>query len=145
MFSNTVFYLNPAIDYRGRIYYTGVLSPTFNKPIREYLVVSNFQRGLSLSNNTVIADYGLIKLASSDRLNQVIESDVYRSSNLPEHHEVDITSSMITLMIASIKGYKNDPYLKDLVRRIVHKQIDTHSYTLYLTNKALLKLDPYHP
>ena len=100
------FYLNKEYDFRGRIYARGVLSPTFNKPIRDFIQVNK-------------------------------QSNAF----LYHHAELDITSSMITLMLSSIH---NQPY-NQLVSLIINKQFDTHLYLLIKMNQKLKLLDLNHP
>jgi len=100
--NNFTFYLNPIIDFRGRIYYKSILSPTFNVAVRHQLIINK--------------------------------------SILSSKREFDITSSMITLMFSSIEGNYNR-----LVEMIINKQIDTHSYVLFLVNDELNNINDEHP
>jgi len=57
--SNTPFLINPMYDYRGRLYYMSVLSPTFNRPVRNYIniirhdEVIDFTREIDINSSMI--------------------------------------------------------------------------------------------
>jgi hypothetical protein len=61
-YSNEFIYLNSCYDYRGRIYYKGSISPTYNKSIRPYLVIIKETKNCNLINaENPIIDLALIE------------------------------------------------------------------------------------
>ena len=147
-FSEEVFILNSAVDFRGRIYYQGILSPSFNKVVRDYIYVSNILNQIDIGGNNMLSpSTDLIKFVSnlnSSELEHFKLGTLYNAS-LRDEYEVDITSCMVTLMISSVQGFKDNPTLTRLLSLIMSGKFDTHAYTLFLMNKELLKINPRHP